>query len=128
MEDVQTSDRRELQMASRLPLFFLFLIFPQNASLSDFTLFVPLFSSMSLSFLTDVLLTEVVTEIGMCSQLDPAAEMRQVFEPEWKVCVGGGFCFLKRPPSVHMSLFHTFSFSSPQETSETLKAKAEPNF
>lgn len=68
-------------MASQLPLFFLFLIYPQNASLSDFTFFVP-FSSLSLSFLTDVLLTEVVTEIGMCSQLDPTAEMKQVFEPE----------------------------------------------
>lgn len=56
-------------MASWLPLFFPGLIFPQCLSLCVFSLFLSPFSSISLFFLTDALLTEVVLRLGCAARL-----------------------------------------------------------
>lgn len=67
-------------------------------------------------------------EIGMCSPLDPAAETKQVWPDPvcvclWR-CVSGVLSFLfflKKPPSVHLSLFHTFYFPFSRSAKKLLR-------
>lgn len=103
VEDAQTSDRRWLQMASWLPLFFPFLVVSSSLSLCVHSLFLfPFFCYFSV-FPHWCSAHQDSAQIGKCSPLDPAAETKQGFKPG-PVCVWGWSAFKETtlcPPFCH---------------------------
>lgn len=100
-----------------------FLSIPHLPSMSlsvCFHYFSSFFSSFSLHFLTDALLTGVVLRLGSAGRLTPLLRRSRGSNQAQCVCacvsveVCAGVCFLKKPPSVHLSLFHTFSLPFPR--------------
>lgn len=99
-----------------------------SLSLCVFSLFLSPFSSISLFFLTDALLTEVVLRLGCAARLTLLLRRSRCDQTQC-VCVCEGvwvgffflFFFLKKPPSVHLSLFHTFYFPFSRSAKKLLR-------
>lgn len=100
-----------------------------SLSVCVFTLFVPFFLYFSV-FPHWCSAHWGSAEIRMCSPLDPAAETKQVWPDPVCVCVSVKVCewgsfflffFIKKPPSVHLSLFHTFYFPFSRSAKELLR-------
>lgn len=99
-----------------------------SLSLCVLSLFLSPFSSISLFFLTDALLTEVVLRLGCAARLTLLLRRSRCDQTQC-VCVCEGvwvgffflFFFLKKPPSVHLSLFHTFYFPFSRSAKKLLR-------